>query len=324
MKILKAVTAGLMLAATPLLAQAEGMSYSYLDLGYVETDIDGVGPTADGFGLRGSVGVAKNFFVFADYSDQEVANIDVEQIAAGLGGRYGLSDNLDLGAEWYFTEKSVLGVALFYKDVESFISFPTTQEPLRPEDRAAVAAVFPTQPQLLDPSLIWTYSTAANSDGTKLKGFEIAYQQSFKGLPGILSNFGFTGNYSYVDAETEVTRSGRVVSVPLTGMSNNSWNATLYYETPRWGSRVSVNNRDDYITNNLGQNGNISEATTGPVRWDMSAFYHLTESFSLSLEGINLTDEEERLYTTGDGTMNLIREINQSGRQVFLGVRWNL
>ncbi|HLG52923.1 MAG TPA: porin [Steroidobacteraceae bacterium] len=96
MKILKAVTAGLMLAATPLLAQAEGMSYSYLDLGYVETDIDGVGPTADGFGVRGSVGVAKNFFVFADYSDQEVANIDVEQIAAGLGGHYGLSDNLDL------------------------------------------------------------------------------------------------------------------------------------------------------------------------------------------------------------------------------------
>jgi TonB-dependent receptor len=215
-------------------------------------------------------------------------------------------------------------VALFYKDIDSFISFPTTQEPLRPEDRAAVAAVFPTQPQLLDPSLIWTYSTAANTDGTKLEGFEIAYQQSFKGLPGILGNFGFNGNYSYVDAETEVTRSGRVVTVPLTGMSNNSWNATLYYEVSRWGSRVSVNNRDDYVTNNLGQNGNVSEATTGPVRWDMSAFWHLNKRFTLSLEGINLTDEEERLYTTGDGTMNLVREINQSGRQFFLGVRWNL
>jgi TonB-dependent receptor len=235
-----------------------------------------------------------------------------------------VSNNLDLGVEWYFTNQSVLGLVVFYKDVESFISSPTTQEPLRPEDRAAVAAVFPTQPQLLDPSLIWTYSTAANTDGTKLEGFEIAYQQSFKGLPGILGNFGFNGNYSYVDAETEVTRSGRVVTVPLTGMSNNSWNATLYYEVSRWGSRVSVNNRDDYVTNNLGQNGNVSEATTGPVRWDMSAFWHLNKRFTLSLEGINLTDEEERLYTTGDGTMNLVREINQSGRQFFLGVRWNL
>jgi iron complex outermembrane receptor protein len=235
-----------------------------------------------------------------------------------------ISDNVDLGAEWYFTEKAVLAVSLFYKDIDSFISSPTTQEPLRPEDRDAVAAVFPTQPQLLDPSLIWTYSTASNSEGTKLEGFEIAYQQSFSALPGFWGNFGFNGNYSYVDAETTVVRSGRPVTVPLQGMSPNSWNTTLFYETPRWGSRVSVNNRDDYITNNLGANTNVSEGTSGPIRWDLSAFVHLTSHFSVTLEGINLTDEEERLFTTGDGSMDLIREINYSGRQYFLGVRWGL
>jgi len=234
-----------------------------------------------------------------------------------------VSDNVDLGVEWYFTEQAVLGVALFRKDIDSFISSPITEEPLRPEDRAAVAAVYPSEPELLDPSLIWTYSTSANTDGTKLKGFEIAYQQSFKGLPGFLKNFGFVGNYSYVDAETTVTRSGQDVKVPLQGLSKNSWNATLYYEVPKFGARVSVNNRDDYITNNLGSNGNVSEATTGPVRWDMSAFWHINDAYSLTLEGINLTDEVERLYTTGDGTMNLIREINYSGRQLFLGIRWS-
>jgi outer membrane receptor protein involved in Fe transport len=135
---------------------------------------------------------------------------------------------------------------------------------------------------------------------------------------------GFTGNYSYVDGDTTVIRSGRIVGVPLQGLSENSWNATLYYETPSWGSRVSVNDRDDYVTNNTGGNGNIAEATTGPVRWDMSAFWHLTDQLSLSLEGINLTDEPERLYTTGDGTMDLVREINYSGRQMFLGLRWSL
>ena len=235
-----------------------------------------------------------------------------------------VSGNVDLGVEWYFSEKAVLGVSAFYKDIDSFISFPTTQEPLRPEDRLAVAAVFPTQPQLLDPSLIWTYSTAANSDGTELQGFEIAYQQSFSGLPGFWANFGFNANYSYVDAETTVVRSGREVTVPLTGMSNNSYNATLFYETARWGSRVSVNNRDDYVTNNLGANGNVSEATTGPIRWDASAFFHFSDHFSFTLEAVNLTDEAERLYTTGDGSMDLVREINYSGRQFFAGVRWNL
>ena len=234
-----------------------------------------------------------------------------------------LSDNVDVGAEWYFSEQSVLGFTVFYKDIDSFISTPETSEPLRPEDRAAVAAVFPTQPHLLDPSLVWIYRTSANTEGTKMEGFEIAYAQAFRGLPGLLSSFGFTGNYSYVDGETTVLRSGRQVTVPLTGLSENSWNATLYYEVPRWGTRVSVNNRDDYITNNTGSNGNVSEATTGPIRWDMSAFWHFDDRFSLSLEGINLTDEEERLYTTGDGTMDLVREINYSGRQFFLGLRWN-
>ena len=195
-----------------------------------------------------------------------------------------VSDNLDLGLEWYFAKQAVLGVAFFYKDIDSFISSPSTEEPLRPEDRAAVASVYPEQPELLDPTLIWTYSTAANTDGTKLKGVELVYQQAFRGLPGILSNFGFVGNYSYVDAETEVVRSGETVTVPLEGLSQHSWNATLYYEVPKAGVRLSVNNRDDYITDNTGSNGNISHATTGPVRWDMSAFWHLSEAFSLTLE----------------------------------------
>ena len=53
----------------------------------------------------------------------------------------------------------------------------------------------------------------------------------------------------------------------------------------------------------------------------MSAFYHINENWSLTFEGINLTDESERLFTTGDGTLNLVREYNNTGRQYFLGVR---
>jgi len=234
-----------------------------------------------------------------------------------------VSDNLDLSAEWYFAEQSVLSLAYFKKDIDSFISSPSTDEPLRPEDFAAVAAVYPTQPQLLDPTLIWTYSTAANTEGTKLDGFEISYQQAFTALPGFWSGFGVLGNYSYVDATTEVIRSGQTVTVPLEGMSKHSWNATLYYEVDRWGVRVAVNNRDDYITDNTGSNGNISHGNTGPTRYDMSAFFHISENMTMTFEGINLTDEAERLFTTGDGTLDLVREYNFTGRQLFLGLRVN-
>lgn len=234
-----------------------------------------------------------------------------------------VSDNLDLSVEWYFAEQSVVSLAYFNKDIDSFISSPSTDEPLRPEDYGPVAAVYPTQPGLLDPSLIWTYSTAANTEGTKLDGFEIGFQHAFTDLPGFWSGFGVLANFSYVDATTEVIRGGQSVTVPLEGLSENSWNATVYYELERWGVRLAVNNRDDYITDNTGSNGNVAHATTGPTRYDMSAFFHINDTISLTFEGINLTDEAERLYTTGDGTLNLVREYNFTGRQVFFGLRAN-
>ena len=96
MKFLNAMTAGLMLAALPLASHAEDMNYSFVDLDWIQTDIDGVSSSADGFALRGSVGFAEQFFAFAEYSNQSVSGGDVDQIAVGLGGHYGLSDNLDL------------------------------------------------------------------------------------------------------------------------------------------------------------------------------------------------------------------------------------
>jgi len=103
MKLAKAVIGGLLLAATPLAAMADDMSYSYVDLGYAQLDIDGVGPSADGFGLRGSIGFAQNWFAFAGYTAESVQGIDIDTISVGVGGHYGFTDNLDLvGRLGYF------------------------------------------------------------------------------------------------------------------------------------------------------------------------------------------------------------------------------
>jgi hypothetical protein len=97
MKIMKALVGSCLLAAMPLAAQAaDGMSYSYVDLGYTEIDIDGA-PTGDGFGLRGSVGFAENFFASADYASFSFpGGLDVDYYTVGLGGRIGVSDTVDL------------------------------------------------------------------------------------------------------------------------------------------------------------------------------------------------------------------------------------
>ena len=104
MKIANAMLGGLVLAATPFLATAadNDMSYRYFQVGYMETEVDipGANETLDGFGTRGSFGFAENFFVFTEFSSQEIeegnAELELNQMAIGLGGHYPLTDTIDL------------------------------------------------------------------------------------------------------------------------------------------------------------------------------------------------------------------------------------
>ncbi len=103
MKLAKAAIGGLVLAAAPLAAMAEGMSYSYVEADYVDVDVDN-GPSGDGFGIRGSVGFLDNWFAFADYVDASVDVVDIENIAVGVGGHYSLGSNLDAVGRIGYTE----------------------------------------------------------------------------------------------------------------------------------------------------------------------------------------------------------------------------
>jgi len=233
------------------------------------------------------------------------------------------SNNIDLGVEWYFAAESAVSLALFRKDIDSLIETSQEEGLLSAADREAVARIYPTQPALLDPGVIWTFNQPLNLDGTDVEGFEIAYQQPFTFLPGFLSKMGLQANYTYVTSETTFEVEDQPITAPLNGLSKDSYNATLYYENELWGARLSVNDRSDYTTGIPGSNGNLTEATSGLPHYDFSSFYNLTDTIVLSLEVINLTDEPERLYATGDGDLDLVREFNKTGREFFLGARLN-
>ena len=86
-----------LLAALPFAASAaDGLSYNYVEGGYVNTDAKG--GDADGFGIKGSVAVAPNFHIFGDYTNQETdfGNVDVDQWRLGVGYNYGVAPNTDL------------------------------------------------------------------------------------------------------------------------------------------------------------------------------------------------------------------------------------
>lgn len=87
-----------LLAALPFAATAaEGVSYNYVQGGYVATNGDG-NADADGFGIDGSVAVHPNFHLFGGYNQQEIddTNIDVDQWKLGVGYNYEIAPKADL------------------------------------------------------------------------------------------------------------------------------------------------------------------------------------------------------------------------------------
>jgi Ax21 family sulfation-dependent quorum factor len=86
-----------LLAAAPLAASAaEGVSYNYVEGGYMTTRTDPA--DADGWGVKGSVAVSPNFHVFGDYARQDLNDFDADfdQWRLGVGYNHEISPKADL------------------------------------------------------------------------------------------------------------------------------------------------------------------------------------------------------------------------------------
>ena len=233
--------------------------------------------------------------------------------------------NADLGFEWYFDEGAMLGLGLFYKDIESFIQ--TTRE-------SRVYATSGLPASLLDNTGAsvndeFVFATPVNTPGGKLSGFELNYTQPFTFLPGIWSNFGTQLNYTYVDSKIQYLQASGALAqkTDLLGLSKTSWNATLFYEGDRFSGRVSATNRADYLIQVPGtEAGFNSEANgvhgqTGTTIFDASVRYKINQHFEVSLEGSNLTNVAQESWVANP-TVQLPLEYSKTGRQFLLGVRY--
>ena len=224
------------------------------------------------------------------------------------------SNDIDFGLEWYFAEEGLLSFAVFHKDIVTSLTTEVVEKMIDPEFWPAIYADPQYDPSYnSDPATTpYTHFIPVNSDeGFAVKGFELTYQQPFTFLPGWMSNFGFASNYTYVSAEDS------------RGLSPNSYNATLYYEQEDFGGRLTMNKRDDYLLSEPGGNGHEQERKYGPTHIDFSSFYNFSDQITFTFEIINLTDEIERIYGTGDGTLDLTREFSHTGRQFLLGARYS-
>ncbi len=176
----------------------------------------------------------------------------------------------DLSFEWYFAEDSLVSLALFQKDIDSFVqivrstdNFATTRSACRTASRSLLAARSsrPTATCLLD----WQFSVPTNTDGGDLKGFEISYQQPFSFLPGFFSHFGMILNYTGVESEIEyllLDRCGRGQRGSRRACRSRLTTRRCTGKTKRFSARVSAS-----LPRRVPDNGSgSSTATTWKAR----------------------------------------------------------
>ncbi|KGK58808.1 TonB-dependent receptor [Xanthomonas cannabis pv. phaseoli] len=216
------------------------------------------------------------------------------------------ADQFDTALEWYFGQGSMMYGTLFYKKVEGFIADSVFNE------------VYDGQ--------VWQITRPVNGDAGKIRGAELGYTQFFDFLPGWLSGFGLQTNYTYVDSEapspTATDTNGQALTVPLEGLSKNSYNAILSYETSRFQGRVAYNWRSDWLVTTAGNGtGNLPVYNKGFGQLDASLRFNINDVWSISLDGVNLLDTRRESYL---GNESRYRDFVINDRRYGLTLRASL
>ena len=233
----------------------------------------------------------------------------------------------DLGLELYFDNESLLGVAVFRKEIDSYVQglretklFTETGLPVQAAIDACNAG--PGYGVDCNENLEWQTNTPLNGPGGNLYGFEVQYQMPFTFLPEGWDRFGFIGNFTYVKAQLDyVNADGQILATrDLQGLSENTRSATLYYEDDKFSARVSLTDRSEYLTNAIGRDNNDMEGTNATRNIDAALSYQLTDKWKVSLEALNLTDEVDDQWVDSSG--NRLTYYHATGRQYYLGAQY--
>ncbi len=210
--------------------------------------------------------------------------------------------NYDLSLEWYFDDAAYLSAGLFLKDIDGFVQNVTETNVVKFGQQFS------------------TFTKPDNVGSVKIKGIELAYQQSFSMLPEPFNGLGVQLNYTRIDSDTSYDEgfelSPVLEAVGFQGLSEDNYNAVVFYEKGDFSGRVSYNYRSEYFT---GFNIFSPRVQDGYGQVDATISYALTDSMELTFEAVNLTKNEFTHYDGGD--KDFVSEITRTGTKFFLGVR---
>ena len=113
------------------------------------------------------------------------------------------------------------------------------------------------------------------------------------------------------------------VTADLTGLSRTSYSATLYYDDGVLETRGTASFRSKYIAAGGVNPGNLNDLiiNSATLNIDASASYKINDNFSLTFDGINLTNQQTFQYADSIGQRLYYN--HYTGRNYFLGLRYS-
>jgi TonB-dependent receptor len=137
------------------------------------------------------------------------------------------ANNIDVLYERYLTPLGSIQAGFFYKrlsdPIVTLLSGPGS---------------LPQCPPSVTPCYV---SQAANSGSAYIAGLELAFQQHFSYLPGLLSGLGVSANYSYATSQAKNVNPGSRTDNPaLLRQAPNTWNISPTYDRGRISARVGL------------------------------------------------------------------------------------
>ncbi len=276
-------------------------------------------------------------------ADKSIQNIYTRFATAGNPELIAMeSENFDLSAEWYYSEDSYVSAAYFRKDVSNFVGSNVDKSEVyglrdqrlgqRAVDSGIALETQATEGDLrtavcggadvseclanstdpIDPVMIWDLSVPVNNKDAAIDGLELSVQHWFGD-----SGFGFQANYTAVDSDLEYDDTSELAQFALVGLSDSA-NLVGFYDNHGVQLRLAYNWRDEFLKTTTQGGNNAPGYVEEFGQLDFSASYDITDSVTVSLEGMNITGEDYRLRGRSAAQMFTFEDL---GARYTAGVR---
>jgi iron complex outermembrane receptor protein len=206
-----------------------------------------------------------------------------------------ISSNVDVSFEYYTGRSSLISGALFYKDVQDFITTGTIEEPI------TIGGI----------TEIYRTSRPFNIASAKVKGLELGVQQFFDFLPAPFDGLGIIANYTYADSEDSN-------GFPLVATSKHSYNLVALFEKGPVSARVAYNWRDDAVFEFTQGRPDVIAARS---QLDAQLGIDITKKIALSFQAQNLIPKDSATVEISNFNPTAINSYALSERRFSAGVR---